>query len=343
MKQVVVSDGLRESAVHPRALFDQYVALLGSDIRLLFKDRSDFVAIDCPACQGAATPIFEKLTFAYRTCDECGSTFVSPRPDGTALRRFMEASEAVRFWQSTVEPETKPGRTQSILEPRALWVRSHTADVTPAGPELVDLFSKYPSFLETLAQSGAFRGVMSIEPQVALSSVSPGTVLRVERDLGPALAKGVKADLLSAFECLERASDVDEFMTVAATLLNPDGLLFLTTMTWSGFDLQILAARSRNVLPPVHLNLLSIEGLRRLLERRGFEVVELSTPGQLDVEIVRHAIEDDPAIELPPFVNDLLRSRDEQVHDAFQQFLQGALMSSHLRLVARRARSEASE
>jgi hypothetical protein len=110
----------------------------------------------------------------------------------------------------------------------------------------------------------------------------------------------------------------------------------MTTRTISGFDLQTLWDKTPYIFVPEHLNLLSIEGIRRLLESGGLNPMELSTPGQLDVELVIHAAKNDPTIELPRFIQYLLNERDRLAHHDFQEYLQKHRLSSHVRVAASR-------
>jgi ribosomal protein S27E len=335
MKQVVVFDGLHEFAVRPRETFDKYIELLADDISRLFADRSQFVDVRCPACGSRdGAPAFTKLTFSYVACCACGSVFASPRPTPAALRRFMKASVAVRFWRSTLEAQTAHDRAQSIVHPRVAWIESNALDLD--APALIDLHSKYPRFLEVAAATGTFARVYSIEPALDRSELPAAPNLEVMAAVDDALAAGLRASVLSAQECLEREAEPDAMLRNAAALLADDGLLFLTTITSSGFDFQILGTRTKAVVPPTHLNVLSLEGIRRLLAHHHFAIVEFSTPGQLDVEIVAHAAADNPELVLPPFVDELIRHRGTEVHRAFQQFLQEARLSSHVRITARK-------
>ncbi len=110
--------------------------------------------------------------------------------------------------------------------------------------------------------------------------------------------------------------------------MSPGGLCFLTSISISGFDLQVLWNNSNSIFPPDRMNVFSIEGLTALLERHGFECIELSTPGLLDVEIVANAYRQNPSMRLPRFVKYMLDKRDSETYQSFQEFLQRNRLSS---------------
>ena len=118
--------------------------------------------------------------------------------------------------------------------------------------------------------------------------------------------------------------------------MTPDGLVLGTATLISGFDLQVLWDRSETIYPPERLNLLSVEGLTMLFERHGFEMLEFSTPGAFDVEIVQRAIQAEPARSWPRFIRYLLEQRDEEARGALQRYLQEFRLSSFGRFVLRR-------
>ena len=119
-------------------------------------------------------------------------------------------------------------------------------------------------------------------------------------------------------------------------MLVEKGLLFLVSSTISGLDLQVLWENARTIFPPENMNILSTEGIEILLEKSGFEIIELSTPGQLDLDYIKNAMERDAQLELPRFISYIIKNRDENAHRAFQEFLQEFRLSSHLRVVARK-------
>ena len=85
----------------------------------------------------------------------------------------------------------------------------------------------------------------------------------------------------------------------------------------------------------MHMNIFSTEGIVKLFEDLNFEIIELSTPGMLDLNILENNIDN---IELPKFIKDIILNRDSLVKEAFQEFLQRGRLSSYLRLLARKKR-----
>jgi hypothetical protein len=81
---------------------------------------------------------------------------------------------------------------------------------------------------------------------------------------------------------------------------------------------------------------MSVEGVEKLLTRNGFEMEELSTPGELDVDIVLNSIGENKEIELPRFIRQIVHSSNEELKKNFQKFLKENRLSSHIRAIARR-------
>ena len=76
--------------------------------------------------------------------------------------------------------------------------------------------------------------------------------------------------------------------------------------------------------------------MTKLLERHGFELLEFSTPGMFDVEIVRRAILSDPDADWPRSIRYLVENRDENALNALQEYLQRFRLSSFARIVGRK-------
>lgn len=328
-KHTVLSSGLRDSDIRPPAL-------LGEFRRLSIRDAATFFpmecreAVPCPGCgNDAQSPAFAKEGFAWVRCEACRSLYVSPRPSTAQLEHYYAESEASRFRAAQFADATAAQRRHHQLRNNALWMGqvAEAQGLTPR-PTYADVRTYAPALFEEVAALDYFGDLYSIDPQhnEGASIATPMTFDHV-----PPL------DAISAFEKLEHQHLPQAFLQSIHARLTPGGILFLTTRTSSGFDLQTLWDKAPYIFVPEHLNLLSIEGIELALQRSGFELIELSTPGQLDVELVRQACSADPSIVLPPFVVELMTRRDRFAHADFQEFLQKHRLSSHVRVAARKA------
>jgi SAM-dependent methyltransferase len=333
-----VSGVLREEDIRPRPLLDEFFVRLRRDAERLARRRAEFVDVPCPMCGARpGAPAFEKDGFPYAVCPGCESLFASPRPSAEALEDYAANSEAVRFWSSHFYRETAAARRVQMFRPRARLAADLVArGLVRADARFVDIGAGYGLFLEELRDLGAFGALVGIEPDPALAAICRTAGFDVVEALVEDLSPGrIRADVAAAFEVIEHVFDPLAFLVSCARVLEPGGLLLFTTLTISGFDLQVLWDQSRSITPPQHLNFGSVHGLERLIARAGLEIVSVTTPGRLDVDIVRNRLEADPALRVPRFARAIAQA-PEATRQAFQQFLSEHRLSSHIQCLARK-------
>ncbi|MBI2434730.1 MAG: hypothetical protein HYV26_17885 [Candidatus Hydrogenedentes bacterium] len=331
MKRVVVSSGLHEADIRPPALMSEFKRLSIQDAADFFADPASLVEVDCPACDSAEREaVFRKQEFLYNRCEECGSVYVSPRPAEATLAEYYANSRASRFRVEHFSRDTAKARRYHLLRSHANWM-GQIVDETgnPDARAYADLSTHSPQIFDEIHALEFFSPLYSVSPLVPVTeSEAPVTATTLDA------LSGIGA--VSAFEKIEHQFSPFDFLREASGVLAGGGILFFTTRSVTGFDLQVLWDKTPYIFIPEHINLLSIEGMTRLVERCGLELVELSTPGQLDVELVLHAVRQDPSIKLSAFVDYLLHHRDPLAHADFQEFLQKHRLSSHVRVAARK-------
>jgi SAM-dependent methyltransferase len=332
MKRVVVSTGLHVSDIQPPALMSEFTRLSIADAATYLADPEHLVPCVCPACGHAhATPAFAKQGFAYQQCGECASVYVSPRPHEVALDRYYAESSASRFRAEHFSRDTAKARRFHLLRENAYWM---ARIVDEAGNRdaraYADLRTHAPQIFDEVYALNYFHPLYTVDPVLAPAGQCEAPVETISLHDTPPLGA------ISAFEKIEHRFSPHRFLEEACRRLAPGGLLFFTTRTISGFDLQVLWGDAPYIFVPEHLNLLSIGGIRLLLERLGLDLIEISTPGQLDLEFVARTAEANPALELPRFVKYLIDQRDSLAHADFQEFLQKHRLSSHVRVAARK-------
>lgn len=334
MKRVVVSSGLREADIRPPALMSEFKRLSIHDAAEYFRDPVTRVESGCPACDSAdREPVFNKYDFLYNRCRACGSVYVSPRPSAAALEDYYANAEASRFRVEHFSRDTAKARRYHLLSSHAAWMCQIFDEAgNHHARTYADMFTHSPLIFDEVHALGVFDTLYSVAPLLRPESQSQAPVQVV--DEGAVAGLGA----VSAFEKMEHQFAPSTLLHGIAGMLAPDGLLFFTTRTITGFDLQVLWDKTPYIFVPEHLNLLSVEGLTQLVTRCGLELIELSTPGQLDLQLVQHAAQQDPSIKLPAFVQYLIENRDALAHEDFQAFLQKHRLSSHVRVAARKTK-----
>jgi len=325
MKHLVLPNGLRGDTIRPSGALKAFHSAATRDAALLL---GDLVSIDCPACGGASERAFDREGFTFRECATCESLFASPRPTAEAVVRFYRETEAgrlrVEYFRAADED-----RLTHVVRSRVDWVANLSAGAGREPLRLADVGTLYPSFLAEVRTQGVASVCHAVD-------VPPG-LEEVIREAGAEVVSepvGATADIVTAFEQLEHQADPCGYLCRLRGYLRPGGWLFATTRSASGFDLLVLWDRAPYVFVPEHMNLMSVEGLQSLFDACGFEVVELSTPGRLDVELVERSAREH-GIELPRLIRYLLRHRGDQCRSDLQELLQRHRLSSHVRIAAR--------
>ncbi len=71
------------------------------------------------------------------------------------------------------------------------------------------------------------------------------------------------------------------------------------------------------------------------MDLAGFENVEITTPGELDVDIVKNHF-NNGAKGIPRFLDSMFKYASDDVQANYQEFLKSNNMSSHLRVIAQK-------
>ncbi|MBF0603371.1 MAG: methyltransferase domain-containing protein [Nitrospirae bacterium] len=331
MRSAINLEHLESSNLGAGRFYRGYVELLVQDIVNYFQDRTLFQKVPCPGCGGLElTLAYEKMGFAFERCLGCGSIFVNPRPDEVVLDEFNRSSSACRYWRRETLGLTEI-QLNHLHGPNIQWLSELMDERFEVSPTLLDYGSSSPYFLNRAMDEFSLSAIVSFRPQLfECQSLAPSGIIFMPewRDIPDGI------DMITAFHSIERMADCRKFFTWAGKNCRKNGLLLLTTTTCSGFEYQVLGEHASNINPINRMNLLSLEALTDQIVAAGFEIVELSTPGRLDVEIVRSAMAAARGKIVEPFWEYLLHFRDEQTFNNLQTFLQMNRLSSFVRIAA---------
>lgn len=334
MRKVVLLNDLVPSDITNGFLYEEYKRLLEIDIVSYFIESSCLVAVACPGC-GKKTnkDAYKKMKMNFKICSQCGTHYVSPRPDSISLEKFYKHSNACIFWRngSLNLPESK---LHNLHSPRINWILELADEFLQDRSLFMDFETKYPFLIKEIDAQKLFKSIVMFNPKVyEQGRLLPDSILtRYETDDD----YHRKVSMITCFESLERMFDPSVLFSTASKCCLPGGLLLITTATCSGFEFQVLGENAPNINPINRMNLLSLEILKERIESAGFEIIELSTPGRLDVETVRRLVDESSDIQIHPFWKYIFELRAEDTWQSLQNFLQLNRLSSHVRIAARK-------
>lgn len=333
MRKVVLLNDSDIQDITSNDIYKQYVSILEQDIFELFGDSSVLKQVLCPGCSCAETNlIYTRLGMKFAVCKKCMSHYVLFRPDQQALDAFYEKAKACVFWRGKALKDDCD-QTSDVHGSRFSWIMGLVDEFLDEKSKVLDCYTKYPYLLNQFKRETLFDTVKSVGPllfeklKLLNSDIS---ILYKEEVLDNSV------DLLLAFEVLERVSVPKDLFLFAKRVCRPGALMLLTTASSTGLEYQVLGADAPNINPINRMNLLSLEIIKENIEDAGFELIEVSTPGRLDMEIIKNALVGKPDMPIENIWRYILEKRDKFCCSDLQKFLQMNLLSSHVRVAAQK-------
>lgn len=342
MKTVVSVNEISEFEIKPQAELNEWKTLVENETRSRWSGRKDWVSIACPVCKSRhAIPAFDKNLFSYVECDDCKTLYAQNRPDVNELNWWYTGSESTRFWREKLLKLSAPSRNAKIIEPRAHWILDGLSEYilnrVPQDLRYTDLSFFGKSLVEKIAEEAMGINITAAGVTAVTEEYTSGNIQVRPMSSIDSFSELEKADVVVAIDVLERLPAIHDFMQKLETIVNPGGLVFATCPVSSGFEIQALWEHSPSVIPPDKLNLPSVKGLIDLFTSSSrWKILELSTPGMFDVEVVRQAMQRSPHEKWSRTLHALLDGIDHQGIGMFTEYLQSQRLSSFARIVLRR-------
>lgn len=323
---------MKEYDIRPKALYEEFMHIVNREVRELFANVIK-VKTDCPACGSPESNfIFSKINFDYCECPVCFTIFVNPLPDKKALSDYYTDSESVRFFAEQLYEVTKEERKVKIFRPRVELIKQLASSSGIKNPVIVDIGGGTGLLADELALVGMSCSI--IEPSTELTSVCLKKGYTVYNSFFEEFDFSViKSQLiLTSFELIEHLLEPQIFFTHAYKGMKSGDLFLFTTLSGTGLDIRVLWENSNSFLPPLNLNFFNPESISTLLRNIGFEILSISTPGLLDVDILMNNKEN----VKDHFWKYFLSKSESGVREKMQEFISSNLLSSHMRVVVRK-------
>ena len=313
-----IDTSIKEKDIHPDSIFDTE-----RDLAYQFVSSIDqpFDIQPCPVC---GTPreeiLFEKWGYQYAICPNTWSLSLTTLPTDKKIKDYFNRSDLAQFRASRNYQNVVSENRKDLWESQIGWIEGRISRYL--GNEkytVIDWGGKFVGWIEFLDTA---RFVNELVIQESLPPINNGPE---HKD---------PVDIICLIDALQRETDPHKLLQRIAHKLKPGGLLIVSCRAGSGFDIVTLRENSESVFPLDHIFLPSPQGMQFLLEQTGFEVIELTTPGLMDMKYIQNVSEKIPKDQY--FLRHIMSMGDELLLERMQGFLQRNNLSSHLRCVARK-------
>ena len=322
-----------EEEIRPEALFDELLRLNRGDIEEYFTSSS-YRNINCPACGERGRFSFNKDGFNFDECPSCKTLYVSPRPDKASFDQYYTDSESTKFWATTFYKATQKNRREMLWKPKAKLIDQTLEKFSQDTEMIVDIGGGYGVFMEEFLKIRALDHLV-IEPSNYLSQICREKGLNVKQKFLEDIERHefcTSKKVYVSFELFEHLHDPKAFLQTLERLMQKGDLFIFTTLSGMGVDIQTLWEDSKAISPPMHLNFFNPKSVTILLENLGFKVLEVTTPGKLDINIMENNI---AQVKDRFWRNFIEASNDEEKAD-MQKFIAENRLSSHMMITCQK-------
>ena len=331
---------MKEEHIRPAQLVKKMQSSTSHDVNFLLKRKKEFVKTACPSCaKKNYKKFFKKRGFSYSICKNCRTYFLNPRPNLDLLGQFYKQSKVYEYFNKYIFPQTEKARSKNIFVPRVSQIIKICKYRKIKKPCMMDVGAGFGSFLKVAKNSNFFSKLVAIEPSRDGAKNCKKNKLDVFEDiLENANTKIIKKqDIITSFEVIEHLYSPFKFLKLIKKFLKKNGLFIITCPNGEGFDIQLLKEKS-NSIDHEHINYFNPNSIKKLYDRAGFKIIEIFTPGKLDVDIVINNLQKNKKqiYKNENFITKfILDNKNLIIKKKFQEFLMENNLSSNMWVVAK--------
>ncbi|PLX67346.1 MAG: hypothetical protein C0602_10505 [Denitrovibrio sp.] len=260
----------------------------------------------CPACSSDEYKhAFDKYKFHYVECCNCKSLYI---------QNTIELDDYIKYSKELEDNIYSGEKYKKYLEELA---RNKSSNLELTASRFLNKNTKLKV---------AYMGSKAKVFQVALSNFD--TEFDIIDDNCSITGS---YDFIIMDHYMEKVLDLKQLMTTVHKSLNSNGYLYISSRVGSGIDILTLWEETK-LYPLEHQNLLSVDGIKIMLNTIGFNIKGLNTPGTLDVDNILNS----KSSNIPRFLNYLASFDKENALEDFRVFIQKNLLSSFATIIAQK-------
>ncbi len=319
MRYSVIDNNVRASDIHVDKLYSKELRYAEEYVESMSKTENTEMV--CPICgEKMEEIVFEKWGMKYYLCKNTWSLVL----DTSSISRecvedYFHHSQLAEFRRSPEYQNTSMLFKSDGWKNTIDWINWRVMRYKGKGKySIINMGLKQKGFAKLLEES-----------DIAGDLCYRNSFIPVEEN-----KELESADIVCAIDTLQRQQSPKAYLQGIYESLRDNGLLLLTTRAGMGFDIVTLKGASDSIYPLDHIFLPSTEAMKKILEEVGFKVLEITTPGILDMQYIEKQEEHIPQEQI--FQRYLLNMKDKRLLERMQIFLQSNNLSSYMRIVAKK-------
>jgi 2-polyprenyl-3-methyl-5-hydroxy-6-metoxy-1,4-benzoquinol methylase len=327
-----------EKDIRPEKLVKIAKIFVEKDRRILLKNKKKYVFVTCQACFSKNEKYyFKKKGFSYSLCKKCLTYFMNPRPTVEILSNFYKNSSNYKFWNKFIFPLSEKIRQKKIFMPRVNECIKFCRKYNLNNPKILDVGAGFGTFCYLLKKSGYFSKILAIEPSYEGYLRCKKKKIEVINDVVENIQfkKKDKFQIITNFEVIEHLFSPKNFLRNIREFLAPRGLVIFTCPNGQGFDIEFLGKKS-NTIDHEHLNYFNTNSIKILLKKSGYRVLEVLTPGKLDINIIEGYVRNKEIVIKDKFYQKIFNKKNIKLKNNFQDFISSNNLSSSMFVVAQK-------
>ena len=324
---------MKEEEIRPKKVFDQYIDLAIKDTKIFFKN-SVLKKINCIACNLNTKKIFSKYNFQYHLCDNCLTIYTNPRPPESDFFNYYLNSKSSKYWASNFYKITAKARIKKIWRPKAKLINKIiNKNKFNRDTQIIDIGGGYGLFADEIKKY--FKNVKIVEPAHHLAAIC---MEKGHLVINQFLEKLKKSDfdngkkVFVSFELIEHLHSPKKFFKKLNDIMKSRDIFIFTTLSGIGLDISTLGKNSNSIMPPYHINFYNPYSIEIFLKKSGFKILEITTPGKLDVDILKSNHKSTNSI----LWSYIFKTSDDLFLKKMQRFISQNNLSSHMMVVCKK-------
>ena len=251
----------------------------------------------CPACLSKGKKFkFSKFDLKFDQCTNCQTIFMNPLPTKDSMDEYYATSRCYEYWSKNIFPDSADARTELICKPSLERIRKELKPyMNTQRSSALEIGPGFGLFASYCAKEKAFSSYEVVEPTPSLAAHAREIGLNTHETNIESFKPNKNYQVVLAFEVLEHIFDPYSTIKAINNFLDKGGFFIGSFPNGLGFDTQMLGAHCPSV-DNEHVNLFSPKGVTHLFNKNGFEIISITTPGKMDVEIISEFINREPGV-----------------------------------------------